>query len=179
MILRSVGVSSTGVGLVLLFLVVALGVWVLSEDGGPGGSVLATLFSGASPSGPSYGGVLAVLRQARERDWREPGMGSRLRGNDGCVGGVVGAGPFDRPFDGAQDRLRPNGKRALRQAPSAGFRTGPVRRCSGQAQGERKRALRRAPSAGSGQALRRCSGQAQGERKRALRWGRVRGPRRG
>ena len=41
-------------GLVLLFLVVALGAWVLSKSDGPGGSVPATLCSGPSSPGPSY-----------------------------------------------------------------------------------------------------------------------------
>ena len=67
-----------GCGLVLSFFLVALGAF--SESGGPGGSVLASLFSGPSPWGPSYsvlgsfGGLGVGLAG--------PGMGSRLRGND-------------------------------------------------------------------------------------------------
>ena len=75
-----------GCGLVLPFLVVVLGAWVLSEDGGPGGAVLASLFSGPSSAGPSYGeglgyfGVLGV----RGVGSRPRLLGGRLfRGNDG------------------------------------------------------------------------------------------------
>ena len=45
------GCEIRGCGLVLLFFLVALGGWVLSESGGPGGSVLASLFSGLSSPG--------------------------------------------------------------------------------------------------------------------------------
>ena len=58
-----------GCGLVLLFFLVALGGWVLSESGGPGSSVLASLFSGPSSSRPSYS-VLGFF-------------GGLLGGNDG------------------------------------------------------------------------------------------------
>ena len=112
-----------GGGLVLRFLVVALGAWVLSEHGGPGGSVLATLFSGPSSSGGSFGGVLGAFGGLGVNG---SGTFDRLRVNgsgtfDGL--GVSGSGPFDRlrvngsgPFDklrvngsGPFDRLRVNG----------------------------------------------------------------------
>ena len=69
-----------GCGFFVLFLLDALGPQGLSVLGGPGGSVLASLFSGPSPWGPSYsvlgsfGGLGVGLAG--------PGMGSRLRGND-------------------------------------------------------------------------------------------------
>ena len=86
---------------VLLFLFVSLG--PLSESGGLGGSVPATLCSGASRSGPSslvlgsFGrvrirglGIRTRLLGGRLSHSDGPGMGSRFRGNDGSMGGNDG-----------------------------------------------------------------------------------------
>ena len=116
-------VSSTGCGFVLPFLVVALGAWVLSEHGGPGGSVPAALFSGPPSSGRSFGEGPAPFDPSTKL------RGARLRvnGNEGPFDGAqdrpfgeLRTGPFDPstklrgarlrvngnegPFDGAQDR---------------------------------------------------------------------------
>ena len=82
-------------GFFVLFLLFALG--ALSESGGPGVSVPASLSSGATSWGPSDLVVLSSFGGFRTRGLGistrllggglsysdGPGMGSRLRGNDG------------------------------------------------------------------------------------------------
>ncbi len=132
-----------GCGFFVLFLVVALG--ALSESGGPGVSVPASLCSGAPPSGPSDLVVLGSLGRVR-------GMGSRLRGNDDLAGLRVSGS-----FDGAQDRLGTSGVGCGATAPAAPLGSRPVS-STGQAPG--KLGLSWPHAFWRGQALR----QAQGER---------------
>ena len=83
-----------GGGFFVLFLLYALG--PLSEGGGPGGSVPASLCSGASCSGPSsfvvlssFGGLRVSGVGCGAAAPAAP-LGSRFRGNDDCIGGNDG-----------------------------------------------------------------------------------------